>query len=41
MATAINEETIELLEGEVPEATLDKATDDGIKVDGKDDEEGK
>lgn len=41
MATAINEETIELLEDEVPEATLDKATDDGIKVDGKDDEEGK
>lgn len=39
MATAINEETIELLEDEVAEASLEEATEDGIKIDGKDDEE--
>ena len=39
MATAINEETIELLEDEVAEADLKEATEDGIKIDGKGEEE--
>ena len=39
MTTAINEETIELLEDEVVEASLEEASDNGIKIDGKDDEE--